>query len=156
MHQQATLDDLDVLVQGNIAMALETEDIALDPAKIEPGVRAVLSGREPGRYYVWVEDSQVVAQLMITFEWSDWRNGTIWWIQSVYVPPQARRSGAFRKLYEAVRQEARAAGSPGLRLYVDAGNTRAQQVYRALGMNGEHYRVFEEMFDEPPAETSGD
>ncbi len=149
MLRQATAADLDALVQGNIAMALETEDIVLDPARIEPGVRAVLRGRQPGRYYVWVEDSRIAAQLMITFEWSDWRNATIWWIQSVYVPPQARRSGSFRNLYEAVRQEARAAGAAGLRLYVDSRNTRAQEVYRALGMNGDHYQVFEEMFDEP-------
>ena len=151
MLRQATVQDLDLLVQGNVAMALETEDIVLDPAAITPGVRVVLNGNEPGRYYVWVEDGAVVAQLMITFEWSDWRNGTIWWIQSVYVPPTVRRSGVFRKLYEAVRDEARAAGSPGLRLYVDSRNTRAQQVYSALGMNGDHYRVFEEMFDEPQA-----
>ena len=150
MLRQATAADLDLLVHGNVAMALETEDIVLERSKIELGVGAVLGGREPGRYYVWEEDGQVVAQMMITFEWSDWRNGLVWWIQSVYVPPQARRSGSFRKLYEAVRQEAQAAGSPGLRLYVDSRNSRAQDVYRALGMNGDHYLVFEDMFDEPP------
>jgi len=87
---------------------------------------------------------------MITFEWSDWRNRMVWWIQSVYVVPDARGRGVFRALYDALRREAQAAGAGGLRLYVDTTNTRAQAVYRALGMNGDHYRVFEEMFVEPP------
>jgi GNAT superfamily N-acetyltransferase len=104
---------------------------------------------------VWEEAGQILAQLMITFEWSDWRNGTVWWIQSVYVPEKARRAGSFRKLYEAVRAAARTAGSPGLRLYVDERNTRAQKVYKALGMNGDHYRVFEAMFEEPQAADGG-
>jgi len=150
MIRQATMEDLDLLVQGNLSMALETEGVALDPATLEPGVRAVLSGQQPGRYYVWEEDGRVTAQLMITFEWSDWRNGMVWWIQSVYVPEEARRRGSFRQLYRAVRSLAQAAGSPGLRLYVDERNTRAQKVYEALGMKGDHYRVFEDMFDEPP------
>ena len=149
MFRQATLEDLDALVQGNIAMAKETEGIVLEPSSIERGVRAVLSGRQTGRYYVLEEGGRITAQLMITFEWSDWRNGTVWWIQSVYVPEDARRSGSFRRLYKAVREEARAAGSPGLRLYVDERNQRAQKVYASLGMNGDHYRVFEDMFDEP-------
>jgi GNAT superfamily N-acetyltransferase len=150
MIRQATLDDLDLLVQGNLAMALETEGVALDPARLEPGVRAVLSGEQPGRYYVWEENGRVIAQLMITFEWSDWRNGMVWWIQSVYVPEESRGHGTFRKLYEAVRARALDAGAPGLRLYVDERNQRAQKVYAALGMKGDHYRVFEDMFDEPP------
>jgi ribosomal protein S18 acetylase RimI-like enzyme len=90
-----------------------------------------------------------VGQLLITFEWSDWRNRMVWWIQSVYVVPDARRHGVFRALFDTARREAHAAGAGGLRLYVDVSNTRAQAVYTALGMNGDHYRVFEDMFAEP-------
>jgi GNAT superfamily N-acetyltransferase len=148
VFRQATLQDLDALVQGNIAMARETEQLVLDPQVIGAGVRAVLEGRQTGRYYVWEEGGEVVAQLMITFEWSDWRNGSLWWIQSVYVPKEARGKGYFRRLYEAVRDEARQTDAPGLRLYVDTSNTTAMKVYESLGMNGDHYRVFEEMFDD--------
>ena len=89
-------------------------------------------------------------QLLITFEWSDWRNRMVWWIQSVYVSPTARRRGVFRALYEHARREAQSQGVGGLRLYVDITNSRAQAVYSALGMKGDHYRVFEDMFVEPP------
>jgi ribosomal protein S18 acetylase RimI-like enzyme len=95
-------------------------------------------------------NGQAVGQLLITFEWSDWRNRMVWWIQSVYVALEARRHGVFRALYEKARQEAQAAGAGGLRLYVDTTNARAQAVYTALGMSGDHYRVFEDMFAEPP------
>jgi GNAT superfamily N-acetyltransferase len=148
VFRQATLQDVDALVQGNIAMARETEGLVLDPRIIGAGVRAVLEGRQTGRYYVWEEDGEVVAQLMITFEWSDWRNGSLWWIQSVYVPPKKRRKGYYRRLYAAVREEARNTDAPGLRLYVDTTNKKAQKAYEALGMNGDHYRVFEEMFED--------
>ena len=93
---------------------------------------------------------QAVGQLSVTFEWSDWRGCMVWWIQSVYVAHDARNSGVFRALYAHVRQEAKANGVGGLRLYVDTTNARAQAVYAAIGMNGEHYRVFEDMFSEPP------
>jgi len=94
--------------------------------------------------------SSVVGQLLITSEWSDWRNRVVWWIQSVYVVPGARGTGVFRAMYEYIRRAAQTAGAAGLRLYVDTTNTRAQTVYAAVGMTGEHYKVFEEMFDEPP------
>lgn len=146
MIRPATLDDLELLIEGNHALALETEGLTLDRATLGAGVRAVLAGEQPGFYRVLEEDGRVVAQLMITFEWSDWRDRMVWWIQSVYVAPEHRGRGAYRRLYEAVRAEAEAAGAAGLRLYVDARNTRAQEVYARLGMNGEHYRVFEAMF----------
>jgi ribosomal protein S18 acetylase RimI-like enzyme len=151
MIRQASEQDLDALVEGNLELARETEGLALDPATLRAGVGAVLAGRVPGRYFVLEAAGRVVAQLMITFEWSDWRNRQVWWIQSVYVWPQARQQGAYRRLYAAVKAEAEAAGAGGIRLYVDATNTRAQAVYAALGMNGEHYRVFEAMFDVNPA-----
>jgi GNAT superfamily N-acetyltransferase len=149
----ATPADLDIIVDFNTAIAEETERLRLDPATLRPGVLAVLDKRVPGRYWLAELDAQVVGQLLITFEWSDWRNRMVWWIQSVHVAPQARRHGVFRALYDRARREALAAGAGGLRLYVDVTNTRAQAVYSAVGMNGDHYRVFEEMFAAlPPSE----
>ena len=145
----ATLDDLDAIVAGNLALAEESENLRLDRETLRAGVRALLEGRAPGHY--WVADSEglIVGQVLITFEWSDWRNRMVWWIQSVYVAPPARRGGVFRALYEHARHEAHRAGAGGLRLYVDVTNSRAQAVYAALGMKGDHYRVFEDMFAEP-------
>ena len=142
--------DLDALVAGNVALAEETERMRLDVDTLREGIRALLESRAPGRYWVAEIDGRVVGQLLITFEWSDWRNRLVWWIQSVYVLPEARGRGVLRTLYDSVRREARAAGSGGLRLYVDTSNTGAQGAYAALGMNGDHYRVFEDMFTEPP------
>lgn len=146
MIRTATLDDLEVLVDGNLALALETEDIHLDRAVLRRGVFAVLSGRQPGSYRVVEENGRVCAQLLLTFEWSDWRAAMVWWIQSVYVWPERRRQGYYRRLYESVRAEAVDAGAAGLRLYVEHENVRAQQTYSALGMSGERYTVYEEMF----------
>lgn len=145
----AVAADLDVIVAGNAAMALETEQLRLDDATLRRGVAAVLDGTVPGHYWVAEHEGRVVGQLMITYEWSDWRNRQVWWIQSVHVADDARRLGVFRALYARLRGEAQAAGAGGLRLYVDDTNHRAQAVYAALGMNGGHYRVFEDMFDEP-------
>jgi ribosomal protein S18 acetylase RimI-like enzyme len=145
----ATLDDLDALVDGNLALAEESENLRLDRETLRTGVRALLEGRAPGRYWVADSDGLVVGQVLITFEWSDWRNRMVWWIQSVYVAPAARRGGIFRALYDHARTEAHREGAGGLRLYVDVTNSRAQAVYAALGMKGDHYRVFEDMFAEP-------
>jgi ribosomal protein S18 acetylase RimI-like enzyme len=141
--------DLDVLVAGNAAMAAETERLQLDQETLRLGVAAVLDARVPGRYWVAEAEGRVVGQLLITHEWSDWRNRQVWWIQSVHVAPAARRLGVFRALYAYLRREAQAAGAGGLRLYVDETNGRAQAVYASLGMSGGHYRVFEDMFAEP-------
>ena len=146
MIRPATIRDLDFLVHGNREMALETESLALDESILTEGVRAVLESRQPGAYRILELEGRPVAQLLLTYEWSDWRNCLVWWIQSVWVETEHRKSGCFRRLYQAVREEAKAAGAGGLRLYVDERNTRAQEVYRALGMDGAHYRVFEDMF----------
>ena len=146
----AALDDLDAIVAGNIALAEESEGVQLDRDTLRAGIRALLDERAPGRYWIAECDGEVVGQLLITFEWSDWRNRMVWWIQSVYVAPTARRRGVLRALYEHAKREAQAQGAGGLRLYVDVTNSRAQAVYAALGMKGDHYRVFEDMFDEPP------
>ena len=142
----ATIDDLDFIVSGNLALARETESLTLDVDVLRDGVTALLREQAPGRYWVAEHHGGSVGQTLITFEWSDWRNRMVWWIQSVYVLPDARQFGVFRAIYAHLRAEAQATGAGGIRLYVDVTNTRAQQVYSALGMNGNHYRVFEDMF----------
>jgi len=130
----------------NSKMAEETEGRALDPDIIGPGVAALLADASKGRYWVAEIDGNIVGQLMVTYEWSDWRNGTLWWIQSVYVQPDFRREGVFRALYSHV--ESLAVAEPdvrGLRLYVEHNNKRAQQTYQALGMVNPSYLVMESM-----------
>jgi GNAT superfamily N-acetyltransferase len=144
--RSATPADQDFIVFANKALAEETEAVTLDEATLRAGVLALLDGRAPGRYWLAVNDDTVVGQAAITFEWSDWRNRMVWWIQSVYVVPEARKDGVFRALYAHVRAEAQRSGAGGIRLYVDTSNRRAQAVYAALGMNGDHYRVYEDMF----------
>jgi GNAT superfamily N-acetyltransferase len=146
----ARAEDLEALVAGNMALAEETEPVRLDMETLRQGILALLESRAPGRYWVAELEGRVVGQLLVTFEWSDWRNRTVWWIQSVYVAPDARGRGVLRTLYDVARREALAAGAGGLRLYVNTANQRAQAVYAALGMNGDHYRVFEDMFADPP------
>lgn len=144
----AVPEDAPRLVEGNLALARETESLALDRTVLHAGVHRVLHSDVGAAYFVCThsETSAVMGQLMVTTEWSDWRNGAVWWIQSVYVWPEARGLGVFRALYEAVCRRAVSAGAAGVRLYVDTRNTRAQAVYTRLGMNGDHYRVFEAMF----------
>ena len=138
--------DADMLAEFNTRMALETEGVRLDPAVIGPGVRAALADEAKAIYFVAEAAGRVVGQLMVTHEWSDWRNGDIWWVQSVYVHPDHRRRGVFRGLYDHARGEAKKVGAVGVRLYVEENNAAAQAVYRQLGMEMSHYRVMEEMF----------
>jgi GNAT superfamily N-acetyltransferase len=140
----ATSADLEHLVEFNAAMALETEALVLDRERLRRGVAALLAEPARGRYRVAELDGQVVAALLLTFEWSDWRCGDWWWIQSVYVRPEARRRGVFRALYRSVEDEARAdTGVCGLRLYVERDNVSAQNTYASLGMAETHYRMYE-------------
>jgi GNAT superfamily N-acetyltransferase len=144
--RDATAADGPRIVEFQLAMARETEGIELDPEVLRCGVAAVFAEPGLGRYFVAVLDGAVVGSLMITYEWSDWRNGMVWWIQSVYVIPEARGTGVYRRLYEAIQSLVRGSvGIRGIRLYVDTRNAPAQKVYERLGMNGEHYRVFEWM-----------
>lgn len=141
----ATSADATVLVEFNAAMALETEGKNLLPEVIGAGVRGLLDNPVAG-FYVLAETERVVAALMITKEWSDWRNGSFWWIQSVYVRPEARRQGVYRRLYRHVQEMA--AKDPqvcGFRLYVERENSAAQAAYAALGMKETRYLVFEEL-----------
>lgn len=140
----ASPQDLALLVSFNIAMAAETEGKMLDKETVTAGVSGLLNQPQHGFYRVAERNGQVVGALMVTSEWSDWRNGLFWWIQSVYVSPQARRQGVFRALYRAISEEARARGDiVGLRLYVEQDNHAAQRTYRELGMSRSHYLVFE-------------
>ena len=144
--RQATAADAPVLVEFNRAMALETEGKELLPEVIGAGVRALLANPAAGFYVVAESEGRVVGALLITKEWSDWRNGTFWWIQSVYVRPELRRQGVYKSLYRHV--QSMAANDPGVcgfRLYVERENTRAQATYLSLGMKETHYRVFEEL-----------
>lgn len=141
----ATSADAAVLVEFNAAMALETEGKNLLPEVIGAGVRGLLDNPVAG-FYVLAETERVLAALMITKEWSDWRNGSFWWIQSVYVRPEARRQGVYRRLYRHVQEMA--AMDPqvcGFRLYVERENSAAQAAYAALGMKETRYFVFEEL-----------
>ena len=144
--RSATSDDTDVIARFNTALAIETEDVRLDPHTITQGVRAGLADDSKALYFLAEVDRRVVGQIMITHEWSDWRNGDIWWIQSVYVEHDFRRRGVFRALYQHVIDRARSAGAVGVRLYVDADNITAQQTYEVLGMRLSNYKVMETMF----------
>lgn len=125
-------------------MARETEGLELDRDRLRRGVEAVLEDRTKGFYWVAEIDNRVVGQTLVTQEWSDWRNGAFWWIQSVYVEPESRGSGVFRALYEHVDREARAhPGVCGLRLYVEQENHKAQNAYERLGMKRTPYWIYE-------------
>lgn len=142
--RRATPADADIIAAANVAMAAETEDRRLDHTRTAAAVRRALSDATLGVYWLAERDGNVVGQLLITTEFSDWRDGVFWWIQSVYVLPAARRTGVYRALHERVVQEARrTAGVCGVRLYVDRHNAAAQAVYRRLGMHETGYRLFE-------------
>lgn len=143
MIRHATLEDSLILARHNQAMAIETENRELPDEIIVPGVEAVLADPNKGFYLVNEEEGQVNGNLMVTYEWSDWRNGTIWWIQSVYVRPEARGRGIFGGLFRRVQGMAKAMGVKEIRLYADLGNASAHEVYLKLGMHRSHYQMFE-------------
>jgi len=139
--------DIPFLAAANAAMAWQTEGKRLDPERLARGVAAVFDAPQRGFYRIAEEDGVALGCLLVTREWSDWRDGDWWWIQSVYVQPAARRRGVFRALYADVEAAARAAGDVvGLRLYVECENERAQRTYAALGMAETHYRLYEREF----------
>lgn len=139
--------DIAFLADCNMAMARETEDKSLDRNVLEHGIAAVFTQPSRGFYLIAERDSIAVGSLLVTYEWSDWRNGNWWWIQSVYVVPDARRAGVFRALHVEVAQQAHATPDViGLRLYVEQHNERAQATYRGLGMQRTHYQLFEDEF----------
>lgn len=142
-----TIDDLSTIVDYNNAIAIETEHRELDRTTLTKGVEALLKDPSKGRYFVAVEGEEIIGQTMYTYEWSDWRNGMFWWIQSVYVRPDKRGAGVFSALYRHIQQLAKQEGGVcGLRLYAEEDNTRAQRTYEKLGMVKTGYRVFETVF----------
>lgn len=147
----ATADDADSLIEFNQAMALETEGKRLESSILRNGVEAVFGDAEKGFYVVAVIENTIAGGLMITREWSDWRNGWWWWIQSVYIRPEFRGQKIYAKLYNFVKARAAYAGDVcGFRLYVENDNSRAQRVYERVGMEASHYLMYEESL-EPPA-----
>lgn len=142
--RDATVGEAPVIVEFNRLLALETEAKELEVEVLRRGVETILSDPALGRYFVAVADGRVVGQAMVTYEWSDWRNGMIWWFQSVYVEKDSRRRGVFRRLFHHVRDVAAAAPDVvGLRLYVERGNSVAREVYGRLGMVEPGYLVLE-------------
>ncbi len=141
----ATGDDGNSLVHFNQAMALETEGKQLNPEILKMGVETVFHDERKGFYVVAEEADEIVGGLMITFEWSDWRNSWFWWIQSVYILPAFRGKRIYRLLYEFVKDKARAQGNVcGFRLYVETENINARKVYEKVGMDSSHYLMYEE------------
>lgn len=140
----AAMADVGVITGFNAALAWETEQVRLDAARLEAGVCALLADPAKGFYVLAEIEDRVVGQTMITYEFSDWRNGVFWWLQSVYVEAAFRGRGVFGRLYRHLEDLARAeAGVCGLRLYVERANTRAQETYLSLGMRPSGYQLFE-------------
>ena len=144
--RMATEEDHADIAEFQVLMAKETEDLQLDVKEVIKGVLSVMRDPEKGKYYVAVADGKIISSLLITYEWSDWRSKWVWWIQSVYVLPEMRRKGVFQQVYEHIKSWAEKEDEvAGLRLYVDKTNTRAIEVYKKMGMNGDHYQLFEWM-----------
>ena len=144
--RQATRSDSASIVEFQLSMAWETEELQLNEPTVIKGVAAVFEDPAKGIYYVAETEGKVVGSLLTTFEWSDWRNGTVLWIQSVYVRPEYRKRSIFSKLYKHIQEKV--ASNPdlrGIRLYADKTNTAAHGVYEHLGMTAEHYQMFEWM-----------
>lgn len=147
--RHAVADDVEAIAGFNIALCRETEGRELDPVTVSEGVRRFVSEPARGRYFVAVIDGSVVGQSAHTFEWSDWRNGEIWWIQSVYVHPTHRGRGVFRALFAHIRELGKAdADCCGIRLYMERENEGARQSYQRLGFSGTGYEVLEFLFPE--------
>jgi GNAT superfamily N-acetyltransferase len=144
--REANLEDQSKIVSFQIEMAMESESLRLDLKTCTLGVNAVFKNPHLGTYYVAEQDQEVIASLLVIPEWSDWRNGSVWWIHSVYVIPEARRNGVFSNFYEFIQRVGQVRDIRGLRLYVDKGNTSAQAVYKKLGMTNHHYDLYETMF----------
>ena len=144
--REASKSDVQIIVEFQLTMAMESEGMNLERDVLEKGVSAVFDDASKGKYYVAEYKDQVVGSMLNTFEWSDWRNGTIIWFQSVYVKPEFRKLGIFKEMYEHIKnlvnQDEQLCG---MRLYVDRGNVKAQKVYKAMGMTGDHYDTYEWM-----------
>ncbi len=139
----ACVPDLQAIAAFNLQLAWETEHLQLDPAIVRAGVEAVLSDPQKGIYFVAEAGGRVIGQCSVTYEWSDWRNGMFWWLQSVFVERAWRKQGVLRSLFRHVESAAVQCGAVGLRLYVEEDNEGARNAYRCLNMNPTSYRVLE-------------
>jgi ribosomal protein S18 acetylase RimI-like enzyme len=144
--REARVDDQESIVQFQLALALESENLKLDLQTCSKGVAHVFKNPHIGTYFVAEKSSKVIGSLLILSEWSDWRNGFVWWIHSVYVLPEAREHGVFSSLYRFIQEKGLVEHQiRGLRLYVDKTNVHAQKVYQKLGMTNHHYELYEWM-----------
>jgi len=144
--RDARIEDSKVIADFQLAMALETENLILNKKILEKGVEAVFLDSTKGKYYVAEQNNTVIGSLLTTYEWSDWRNSTVLWIQSVYVKQEFRKLGVFKMLYNHINSIWKSDDKyAGIRLYVDKTNKKAINVYNKVGMNGEHYQLFENM-----------
>jgi len=142
--RRAVPGDAAVIADFNLRLATETEQLRLNPAVVQAGVSALLNDAAKGVYFVAELDGEVAGQLMITYEWSDWHNGNIWWFQSVYVGEKFRGAGVFTALFNHVRALAETQGGVScLRLYMETHNSRARRVYDKLGFKKTYYEVLE-------------
>ncbi|MCB2221383.1 MAG: GNAT family N-acetyltransferase [Bacteroidetes bacterium] len=141
--REATKKDAPVIADFQLRMALETEDLALNGPQVTAGVNAVMADRSKG-FYIIAEDEGIVASMLLTPEWSDWRNGYFLWIQSLYVIPEYRKKGVFRMMYDFVKNKVNSSHDyVGIKLYVDQDNEIAQKAYEKVGMETSHYQLFE-------------
>ena len=146
MVREATEKDIPSIIDFQLKMALETENLTLDISTLTQGVKRLFKDSSKGRYYVAEENEEVIGCLMTTYEWSDWRCGTVIWIQSVYINGAHRGKGVYKKLYAHIQQMVEADPDlRGIRLYVDKTNLAAKEVYTRLGVNGDHYQAYEWM-----------
>jgi ribosomal protein S18 acetylase RimI-like enzyme len=144
----ATEKDAKCIIDFQLNMALETENVKLDNTILSEGLKRLFEDPAKGKYYVAVDEGEIIGCLMTTFEWSEWRCGNILWIQSVYIKPSHRSQGVFKNMYEYMKSLVTPESEyRGIRLYVDKTNAAAQKVYEKLGMNGEHYQVYEWMIE---------
>ncbi len=145
---EANLEHVENIVQFQLFMAKETENMVLDNDTVMQGVKAVIEDPMKGKYLIAMEQGNVLGCCMITYEWSDWRNATIWWLQSLYITPEHRGKGVFTAMFNHIKEQIIASEKVcGLRLYVDHTNKKAQMIYHHLGMTNEHYSTFEWMND---------
>lgn len=144
--REAILSDLDQIAEFQVLMAKETENFQLDLETVNWGVHKIFYDKHAGKYFVAEKDKEVIAVLLTLYEWSDWRNGQVIWVHSVYVKPEYRKQGVFKKMYAHLKEKVlKKEKFKGIRLYVDKTNISAQKVYESVGMCGEHYLLYEWM-----------
>ena len=142
--REAKKEDAHAIIDFQLAMAKETEEMELDPDILNKGIESLFNDTTKGQYYVLENNDKIVGSVLTTYEWSDWRNGTIIWLQSVYILPEFRGKKLFSKMYDHLKQKVlNNSNLIGLRLYVDNRNLKAQKAYEKVGMNGDHYKTYE-------------